>query len=275
MYALPLTSVPKPLMKERRKIIAAGPIWIGVQYRAALSRDPNAARQAKMQITRPVQEALNARRSFQKLMLQIACNFRPTDSVVTVTYRDADLPKSKAEADKHLTAFIRKYRTECRARGAQSFPYIRVTEGYTSDHRYHHHVILPRCHADPAEIRMAWARYGDNIDVRPLSWGPPDRYDEQGRPSSRRPKALPDNCYFSWAKYLSKESIELGRRRVGERMWRASLGLQKPTVLYANVSESDTLTPPPGAFVLDRSESVNEYGRFLQITAIIQPPSTK
>lgn len=261
-------------MKARRKIIRAGMLWVGLQYRSVHSRDPSTQRQAKAQISTPIKETINAKQSFYKLMLQIACNFLPSDSCVTLTYRPDCLPRTKTEADKYLTAFIRAYRAALRERGTAALPYIRVTEGYHAGDRFHHHVILPRCSADKKMILEHWGRYGDIVDVRPLSWGPPDRY-EDGRPKTGRPRHLPDNCYFSWAHYLTKEPREKGRAYVGERMWRASLGMAKPTIIYNNVSEDDPLQPPPGGFVTDRDESINCYGRFVLITALVPESTTK
>lgn len=252
------------MAKERRKIMIAGQLWIGSQYRVAHQLDPTNRRSAKAQISAPAKEAANARKSFEKLMLQIACNFRPTDSVITLTYRDACLPRTKEESDKRLSAFVRLFRASRKEAGLE-LRYIRVTEGYHSFGRFHHHLIINRTVSDIDTIRELWQRNGSDIDIRPLKAGPPpDPFAPKKRAASS-----PDNFYASWARYLAKEPLEKGRRRVGERMWRASLGMQRPTIIYSNVSESDILAPPPGAFALDTVACNNEFGHFATITAML------
>lgn len=231
--------------KERRKIVVAGPLWMGVQYAAAHSKDPDAKRAAKSQISSPARESLNARLSWQKLMLVLACNFSPGDLVATLTYRDADLPKVREDADKKLTAFLRRLRVARKAAGDE-LRYIRVTEGYHSGGRLHHHLIVNATGDDYDLIRRLWERNGDNVEFQPFE---------------------PDG-YQSWAQYLTKEPRTLGRRHVGDRTWRASLHMRKPVILYDYVPESDSLQPPIGAHVLDRTECQNCYGRFVSITAL-------
>ena len=233
------------MAKERRKIIVAGPLWMGVQYAAAHSKDPDTKRAAKSQISSPARESLNARLSWQKLMLVLACNFSPGDLVATLTYRDADLPKVREDADKKLTAFLRRLRA-ARKENGEELRYIRVTEGYHSGGRLHHHLILNATGNDYELIRQLWTRNGDNVEFQ--SFGV--------------------DGYQSWAQYLTKEPRTLGRRHVGDRTWRASLYMRKPVVLYDYVPASDSLQPPANAHVLDRTECQNCYGRFVTITAL-------
>ena len=122
------------MAKERRKIIIAGSLWMGVQYAVAYSRDPATQRDVKAQISTPARESLNARLSWQKLMMLLACNFSTEDLVVTLTYRDDTLPRTKNEADKKLTAFIRRLRSVRREAGVETI-YVRCTEGYHSGGR--------------------------------------------------------------------------------------------------------------------------------------------
>lgn len=180
-------------------------------------------------------------------MLLLACNFEPTDLFVTLSYRDADLPKRRDEADRRLTAFIRALRKVRKAAG-QPMPYIRVTEDKHGDARIHHHMIINATGNDYEIIRRLWRKNGDNVDF----------------------ELFGSKSYEDRAKYLAKEAIELGRRRIGERSWRASLRLKRPVITYMYVPETDALTPPPGFFVLERLESQNCYGRFTTVTAIRQ-----
>lgn len=232
-------------MKERRKIIIAGPLWMGVQYAAAHSKDPDTQRAAKSQISSPARESLNAKKSWQKLMLMLACNFELSDLVVSLTYRPEQLPRIREDADKQLTAFLRRLRAARRADG-ETLRYIRVTEGYHTGIRLHHHLIINATGDDYHIIRQLWSKNGDNIDFEQLGV----------------------KGYEYWARYLTKEPRELGRRHVGDRTWRASLHMQKPKVSYGYVSDTDTLQPPPWAAVLEKTECQNGYGRFVTITAM-------
>ena len=126
------------MAKERRKIIQAGSLWMAVQYTAIHQSNQTARREARAMISSPARESLNAKLSWQKLMLTLACNFVRTDLVVTLTYRDSCLPVRREDADKYLSNFIRQLRKWRNARGSP-FIYVRITEGYHSGGRLHHH----------------------------------------------------------------------------------------------------------------------------------------
>ena len=236
------------MAKERRKVIKAGSLWMAVQYTNIRQENQTARREARSQISTPARESLNARTSWQKLMLLLAANFKSTDLVVTLTYRDGNLPIHRDAADRRLTAFIRAFRAARSADGAP-LKYIRVTEGYHSDGRLHHHLIINSTGTDFETIRKLWSKNGDNI-----------KYELFGRDGAER-----------WGKYLTKEPREQGRRHVGDRSWRASIHMTKPTVSsgYAD----DDLQPPPGAFVLEKTECQNSYGKFCHLVARL--PETK
>lgn len=210
------------MSKLRRTEILAGPLWIGCQYRASRGRDPDKRRAAKSQISSPAREAVNARTSWQKLMLLIACNFSPHDLVVTLTYRDQDLPKRPDEVNHRVDRFIRNLRAYRRER-KEDIRYIKTTEGKHSGGRYHHHIIINATGADFDIIRQIWCKNGDNIS-----------FEQIGR-----------NGYEAWARYLTKESREHARRYLGERTWSPSRNLRRPIVSHSYVSETDALSPPP------------------------------
>lgn len=218
---------------------------MGIQYAAAHSKDPDRRRAAKSQISSPARESLNAKKSWQKLMLMLACNFGANDIFVTLTYRDEQLPRTRENADKQLTAFLRRLRAARRETG-DTLRYVRVTEGYHTGGRLHHHLLINATGDDYHMIRQLWARNGDSLDCQQLGL---DRYEDL-------------------AKYLTKEPRNLGRRHVGDRTWRASLHMEKPKVSYEYVSDTDTLRPPPWAAVLEKTECQNGYGRFVTITAM-------
>ena len=215
--------------------------------------DVRRTRLPKTQISSVAQEAMNLKHSWQKLKAVIAANFSAMDIVVTLTYRDECLPKTRKDAEKHLKLFIRKLRALRRTTGAE-LPYLYVTEMGHSSGRLHHHLITTNTGNDLTDIRKLWNRYGDNIDV----------------------SYIYSKGYDGWARYLSKEPREVGRHYVGERMWRSSLGLKKPNTYCGWVDNPLTIDDlPPGTYILDRQTRNNGYGEFTFIEAILPPEATE
>lgn len=226
---------------------------MAVQYTAIHTQNQNARREARSQISTPARESLNAKLSWQKLMLILAANFFSSDLVVTLTYRDDCLPKTREDADRRLSNFIRAFRAERRAHSPpEPFTYVRVTEGYHTGGRLHHHLIINASGQDFVLIRKLW-KHGSDID-----------FEQFGADGAER-----------WAKYLTKEPREQGRRYVGDRTWRASRGMKRPGHYYEYVDEADKLTPPPGAIITDKTECVNCYGRFCHMMALLPEMKTE
>ena len=234
------------MAKERRKIIRAGKLWMAVQYTAIRGGNQTARREARAQISSPARESLNAKLSWQRLMLVLAANFSSTDLVVGLTYRDKDLPVRREDADRRLDNFIRALR-KTRTASGQPLVYVRVTEGYHSGGRLHHHLIVDATGDDYATIRRLWQKNGDNVDFEPFGTDGAER----------------------WGKYLTKEPREKGRRYVGDRTWRASIHMKKPEVTTEFVDADDALQPPNGAFVVDKTQCENCYGRFCHVMAML------
>lgn len=240
------------MAKQRRKIIRAGRLWMAVQYSAIRGPDPLTRREARAQISSPARESLNAKLSWQKLMLILAANFKSDDLVVTLTYRDSNLPKTREIADKRLDYFVRLLRAERKPMGLNLL-YVRTTEGYHSDGRLHHHFIVNATGEDYEIIRYLWKRNGDDVD---FEW-----FGEDGAER--------------WAKYLTKEPREKGRRHVGDRTWRTSIHMKKPDVTSELVDEGDVLLPPEGAFITDKTECQNCYGQFCHMMAVLPETPTE
>lgn len=232
--------------KERRKIIQAGSLWMAVQYTAIRGGSQGQRREAKAQISSPARESLNAKLSWQKLMLTLAANYKRTDLVVGLDYREEALPKRREEADKRLSNFIRALRAHRKQLG-QELVYVRVTEGYHSGGRLHHHLIINGTGNDYDIIKELWAKNADTVDFEPFG---------------------PDGAE-RWGKYLTKEPREKGRRYVGDRTWRTSIHMKKPDIICEYVDSQDSLEPPAGAFVVDRTSCENCYGRFSHIMAML------
>lgn len=230
--------------KERRKIIVAGNYVRCIQYSTTYAPELRGSRAPKLEISSVAQEAMNLKHSWQKLKALIAANFSPGDLVISLTYRDADLPQRREDAEKQLKAFIRRLRA---ARAGKPLKYIYVTERGHSSNRLHHHIIVNRVGDEFALIRELWSRNADIVDFS-FIW-------RKG--------------YDGWARYLSKEPRENGRRYVGERMWRQSLGLAKPKVFAGWVPAGSRLEPPPGAMEIDRQTRHNGYGEYNYLEYVI------
>ena len=219
---------------------------MAVQYTAIRTANQTARRGAKAQISSPARESLNAKLSWEKLMLILAANFRRSDLVVGLDYREEALPKRREDADRKLTNFISALRSHRKQLG-QELVYVRVTEGYHSGGRLHHHLIVNATGNDYEIIRKLWYKNADTVDFESFGSDGPER----------------------WAKYLTKEPREKGRRYVGDRTWRCSIHMRKPIVTSELVDSRDTLEPPLGSFVVDRTSCENCYGRFAKITAVL------
>ena len=87
---------------KRRKTIRAGRLVWDITYTVPR---PNASKQERARIREVTEEQIqrtNANTAQRKLEMLMATNFDDTDLVLTVTYRDADLPDSADVTRKHL-----------------------------------------------------------------------------------------------------------------------------------------------------------------------------
>lgn len=228
-------------------MLRAGEVLYMVQYTSLRGGVAKKDRQAKRHISSAVREVLNFRTSVQKLWLILESTFDPQrDLFVTLTYRDADLPKRKEDADKKLSYFLRELR-ELRTSAGQETVYVRATEGWHSGGRFHHHLLINGTGGDFALIRQLW-RWGDEVEI------------------------LPYYCKDHWthAEYFTKEAKEKGRRRVGERMWRASRNVKRPVLTYEDAPPGSMLAAPVNAFVEEKDTKDNSFGRFQYIRCRIR-----
>lgn len=237
--------------KQRRKVVIAGRYMRAIQYTLNSDPDVRRTRAPKTEISSVAQEAMNLKHSWQKLKALIAANFAMEDLVITLTYNDGALPPTRRDAENRLKLFVRRLRVERRAAGFE-LPYLYVTEMGHSSGRLHHHMITTSTGRDYEMIRRLWARNGDNIEFSPI-W---------------------TKGYDGWARYLSKEPREVGRRYVGERMWRSSLGLVKPQTYPGWVDASNQLTAPPGSVEIDCQKRSNGYGEFTFIECLLPAGTT-
>ena len=239
--------MPLAAKKQRRKVIVAGQYIRSIQYSMTSEPDVQRSRAPKTQISSVAQEVMNLKHSYQKLKAVIAANFSPGDLVITLTYRPERLPRLRKDAENQLKYFIRRLRSERKAAGLD-FPYVYVTEHIHSEGRIHHHIITTATGDDFKTIRNLWEKNGSSVDITTIS----------------------SKGYAGWALYLTKEPRENGRRYVGERMWRSSLGLNKPRVYSGWVSARNQIDElPPNSNILDSLSRNNGYGDFHFLEAIL------
>lgn len=233
---------------KRFKQVTAGRLVYAVCYPRSDRRDTTQARAEKAKMSSAAQDRLNRRHSWEKLEQVLSANFTAEDLVITLTYREEDLPADRDAAIRRLRAFIRDLRSQRKAQGLPT-RYIYVTEGLHGDHRIHHHLVLNGTGRDAEAIRALWT-WGDQIEIQPLD----------------------DDHYEALAKYLTKEPREHGNAEVGARTWTPSLGLRRPEVETADVPDAVTLTAPPGAIILERTINPTEFGEFAYLKYYLPRP---
>ena len=218
---------------KRRKTIRAGRLVWDITYTV---RRPNASKQERKRIREVTEEQIqrtNANTAQRKLEMLMATNFDDTDLVLTVTYRDADLPDSADVTRKHLGKVFSQMRAYRKARDLPELKYIYILEGRHGDHRPHAHIIINAAGGDLELMRSLWG-WGDDIQLNYIR--------ERG--------------YDGWAGYLTKERREASLN--GKKQFVGSRNLDRPVTTYAWVDDGTTVDAPPGAQVLDEGGGRNE-----------------
>lgn len=218
---------------KRRKTIRAGRLVWDITYTVPR---PNASKQERKRIREVTEEQIqrtNANTAQRKLEMLMATNFDDTDLVLTVTYRDADLPDSADVTRKHLGKVFAQMRTYRKARDLPELKYIYILEGRHGDHRPHAHIIINAAGGDLELMRSLWI-WGDDIQLNYIR--------ERG--------------YDGWAGYLTKERREASLN--GKKQFVGSRNLDRPVTTYAWVDDGTTVDAPPGAQVLDEGGGRNE-----------------
>nr|DAZ56746.1 MAG TPA: replication protein A [Caudoviricetes sp.] len=218
---------------KRRKTIRAGRLVWDITYTVPR---PNASKQERKRIREVTEEQIqrtNANTAQRKLEMLMATNFDESDLVLTVTYRDADLPDSADVTRKHLGKVFSQMRAYRKARDLPELKYIYILEGRHGDHRPHAHIIINAAGGDLELMRSLWI-WGDDIQLNYIR--------ERG--------------YDGWAGYLTKERREASLN--GKKQFVGSRNLARPVTTYAWVDDGTTVDAPPGAQVLDEGGGRNE-----------------
>lgn len=219
---------------KRRKTIRAGRLVWDITYTVPRS---NASKQERKRIREVTEEQIqrtNANTAQRKLEMLMATNFDDADLVLTVTYRDADLPDSADVTRKHLGKVFAQMRAYRKARGLPDLKYIYVLEGRHGDHRPHAHIIINATTGGDLELMRSLWIWGDDIQLNYIR--------ERG--------------YDGWAGYLTKERREASLN--GKKQFVGSRNLARPVTTYEWVDDGTTVDAPPGAQVLDEGGGRNE-----------------
>lgn len=218
---------------KRRKTIRAGRLVWDIAYTVPRPNANTAQRKRIREVTEEQIQRTNANTAQRKLEMLMATNFDDTDLVLTVTYRDADLPDSADVTRKHLGKVFSQMRAYRKARDLPELKYIYILEGRHGDHRPHAHIIINAAGGDLELMRSLWI-WGDDIQLNYIR--------ERG--------------YDGWAGYLTKERREASLN--GKKQFVGSRNLARPVTTYEWVDDGTTVDAPPGAQVLDEGGGRNE-----------------
>lgn len=220
---------------KTKKIISAGPLVLEAIYPRASRWDSTRARGAKRKLSSEAQQRMNAKYSYQKLELMLAANFRPGDLIVTLTYDEAHLPRTREAACAKLKAFRAKLSALRKSSGSELLM-IWASENVFSFGRWHHHCVINAAGEDYDALRALWGN-GENMEIRRL------RIDKE-------------HSYEALARYLCKEA----RERPGLRSWSYTRTCRQPEVETFAVPDDTPLQPPKGATVYVDARETNEWG---------------
>lgn len=242
-------------MKKRRKTIYAGFLVKVVEYTPPLPRDTPQQRAAKHKATTAAQKRLNYRTAQGKLEVKLAANFNSRDYFCTFTYKPGQEPRSRKEANQHKAQYVRKVRAQRRKRG-QDIKWIFSVENKHGEGRYHLHAVISSAdpHLDLDELRSLWP-YG-YVEVSRL-------FDSEHK----------FNTWLDVARYMTKERPEDGKdcTPVGAQIYSCSRNLTPPRIETEWIEDSAPLDMPPGAFVIEREETQNEYSRYKYLKYMTAP----
>jgi len=256
---------------KRLKTVTAGRLVFAVCYTQARPCDSPTARAAKSKCSSLARQKLNFRFAWQKLWLVLAANFRRGgaygsagnrhDLWVTLGYDDGHLPPNRRAAKDEIKKFWKRMR-EARRRQGDELKYVYCTHEIQDDgsRRLHHHFIVSAGSArqDFELIRALWTG-GSNIEIRAI--GDSDKY--------------PYDDFMELAKYMMHErNPEQSGHATGDRGYSGSRNLVKPQADSRMVDDGESVGVPPGAYVIERENKVNEFGSFDYIFYLLpeRPP---
>lgn len=222
-------------MAKIRKIITAGCLVVEAVYPKKERADSDRERAAKSKASSEAQRRMNQIYSYQKFELILAANFPTAGSglVVTLTYDDEHLPRSRTEAQRRFKYFLAKLRRARREAGLPEPLVAAAPEVLTSaSGRWHHHCVIDNTGQDIDMLRACWI-YGSDIDVVKL------RVDKEKN-------------HETLAKYMTKELRECqdAVSRPGLHGWSVTRNCKRPEVETMRADSDDDVQPPESAEIL-------------------------
>lgn len=222
---------------KTKKIIQAGALVLEAVYPRGNGHDSPRTRAGKRKLSSEAQQRMNLKHSYQKLELMIAANFRPGDLMVTLTYDEDNLPRSRTAATAKLKRFRADLKAARKAAGRPEPVMIFNTENAFGEGRWHHHIILNNVGEDYEELRRLWP-WGSSLEIR-------------------RIKLDRKHSFEGVARYLCKEA----RERPGLRSWSYTRNCKHPEIETFPVPDDQAqLQPPKGALVYEDAREQNEFG---------------
>ena len=125
-------------------------------------------RRGKYRPTGDAQAALNAENSRRRLKRLIECNFGDGDLMVTLSYRDEELPEDDRTCVRDWNNFKRRLERARRKAGLPPMKGICIPEKGRKNGRYHFHVIV-NGGLDAVRLKEIWGKGYVRID--PLEFG--------------------------------------------------------------------------------------------------------
>ena len=222
---------------KTKKIIQAGALVLEAVYPRGNGHDSPRTRAGKRRLSSEAQQRMNLKHSYQKLELMIAANFRPGDLMVTLTYDEDNLPRSRTAATAKLKRFRADLKAVRKAAGRPEPVMIFNTENAFGEGRWHHHIILNNVGEDYEDLRRLWP-WGSSLEIRRI------KLDRQ-------------HSFEGVARYLCKEA----RERPGLRSWSYTRNCKHPEIETFPVPDDQAqLQPPKGALVYEDAREQNEFG---------------
>lgn len=234
-------------MAQTLKRIDAGGLQVEVVYDRRSRYDTPQQRAAKQKASSEALRRMNQIYSYQKLELLLAKNFPTAGSalILTLTYDDEHLPRTRAQALRHLKSFRDKMKQERAAAGLPELVAFWCVEVLTAaDGRWHFHLVINNTGNDADMIRRCW-RYGSDIEIEKL------RVDKEKN-------------WESLARYLSKEPRECQDElaKPGQHAWSCTRNVKRPEVDTCTVPDDYDIEPPKDAEVLIDEKKKTEFSSF-------------
>lgn len=237
-------------MRKRTTYYAGSIVWM-VETREKQSDGAPRTRAKKSRATCEATKRNNQIRSQKWLELLIAANFPTAGSgnVLTLTFEDRRLPKTRPQARRKLEHFLNdKLRAACAAAGLPRPRAIWAIEVLTSPtNRWHVHMIIDA--AVPLEmIRECWSCYGDNIECRKL------RVDDEKN-------------HETLARYMSKELREAQEWDIkpGTHVWGKTQNCLTPEIVEETVPDRTQMRAPKDAVVLIQERRETAYDEIREL----------